>query len=49
MEHLTEDEFYYKIVTNREEKIDGVILKLRKWTNSASNITRISDMDKACF
>jgi hypothetical protein len=38
-EHLTEDGFYYKTVTNQEENINGVILKLRKWTNSASNVT----------
>jgi hypothetical protein len=44
-EHLTEDEFYYKTITNREENIDGEILKLIKWTNPASNITRISDVD----
>jgi hypothetical protein len=44
-EHLIEDEFYYKTVTNREENIDGGILKLIKWKNSASNITRIFDVD----
>ena len=48
-EHITEDEFYYKIVTNQEETIYGEILKLRKWTNSTNNITRIFDMDKTCF
>jgi hypothetical protein len=48
-EHLTEDEFYYKIVTNQEENIDEVILKLRKLTNSVGNITKISVMDKTCF